>query len=208
VLATLGALLVVGSLGSLLVSAFVAAAFVMVLWLGVARASNLSATARLRGGVLVGIAVLIAVASLAIGGDAFRATASLVLAAVVAGIGVIIARAMLRESTVTLSTVAGVLCLYLLLGLMFAQLYQAALEITDDAFVYSEPLTRFDLVYFSFVTQTTVGFGDIVPGVDATRALAATEAVIGQLFLVTVVARVISMLGQERLSRSRDTKSP
>jgi voltage-gated potassium channel Kch len=109
---------------------------------------------------------------------------------------------------VTLSTVAGVICLYLLLGIMFAQLYQAGLELTDDAFIYSEALTRFDLVYFSFVTLTTVGFGDIVPGIDATRALAATEAISGQLFLVTVVARVISMLGQERMVRARAPEAP
>ena len=115
---------------------------------------------------------------------------------------------MLSEKTVTLSTVAGVLCLYLLLGLMFAQLYQAALELSDDAFNYAEPVTRFDLVYFSFVTQTTVGFGDIVPAINSTRALAAAEAVVGQLFLVTVVARVISMLGHERAARPRDTKAP
>ena len=204
----LGALLVLGSLGSLLVSAFVAAGFMMLLWIGVARAANLPPAARLRGGVLVGAVVLVAVAGLAIGGDAFRATASLLLAASVAGIGVVIARALVSEKTVTLSTVAGVLCLYLLLGLMFAQLYQAALELSDDALKYAEPLSRFDLVYFSFVTQTTVGFGDIVPGIDATRALAATEAVVGQLFLVTVVARVISLLGQERTSRARDTKAP
>jgi hypothetical protein len=195
VLLILAALLIVGSLGSLLVSAFVAAGFMMLLWLGVARAANLPPAARRRGGVLVGL-------------DAYRASASLLVAATVAGIGVVIARALLTERTVTLSTVAGVLCLYLLLGLMFAQLYQAALELTDNAFIYSEALTRFDLVYFSFVTLTTVGFGDIVPGVDATRALAATEAVTGQLFLVTVVARVISMLGQERAARSRDTGSP
>ena len=69
-------------------------------------------------------------------------------------------------------------------------------------------LERFELVYFSFITLTTVGYGDIVPGIDATRGLAATEAVTGQLFLVTIVARVIAMMGHERPSRSRDTRDP
>ena len=51
-------------------------------------------------------------------------------------------------------------------------------------------------MYFSFTTQTTVGFGDFVPGTDVGRALAAGQAVVGQMYLVTVVAVVISQLGR------------
>ena len=56
-----------------------------------------------------------------------------------------------------------------------------------------------DFLYFSFVTMTTVGYGDLTAAGDLGRMLAVTEALIGQLYLVTVVALVIGNIGQERL---------
>jgi Na+/H+-dicarboxylate symporter len=51
----------------------------------------------------------------------------------------------------------------------------------------------FDLVYFSFVTLTTMGYGDILPATRISRMLAATEAVIGQIYLAVLVARLVSL---------------
>ena len=55
-----------------------------------------------------------------------------------------------------------------------------------------------DYSYFSFVTLTTLGYGDLVPRSDIARTLAVFEAILGQVFLVTAVARIVSLIGSER----------
>ena len=52
------------------------------------------------------------------------------------------------------------------------------------------------LFYFSFVTISTLGYGDVTPASDATRVLAAMEAVVGQLFLVVLLARMVGLMGR------------
>jgi len=104
----------------------------------------------------------------------------------------------IRERGVALNAVAGVLTLYLLLGLLFGALFLLVNDIGSAPFFagHSESVRSGDFIYFSFTTQTTVGFGDFVPGTDIGRALAACQAVVGQMYLVTVVAVVISQLGK------------
>ncbi len=106
----------------------------------------------------------------------------------------------IRSRGVALNAVAGVLTLYLLLGLVFGALFLLVNEIGSAPFFsgHTENVRSGDFIYFSFTTQTTVGFGDFVPGTDVGRALAACQAVVGQMYLVTVVAVVISQLGRRR----------
>ena len=103
----------------------------------------------------------------------------------------------IRKRGVALNAVAGVLTLYLLLGLLFGALFLLVNEIGSAPFFanHTENVRSGDFIYFAFTTQTTVGFGDFVPGTDVGRALAACQAVVGQMYLVTVVAVVISQLG-------------
>ena len=78
-------------------------------------------------------------------------------------------------------------------------------SLRDDAFTSSiAHIERFHPIYFSFIALTTVGFGDITTSIDLTRALAMSEAIVGQLFLVTVVAYVVSRLGQARRVNAPD----
>jgi voltage-gated potassium channel Kch len=187
----------------------VGAVLVVALWEAVARAARLGRRSRRRGEVMVVGTLLVAIVALLVDSDPLSAATDLLIAANTLVIGVVIGRALLRERTVTISTLAGALSLYLLIGLLFAQLYQAAQQISGHAFSFAAgSVERFELVYFSFITLTTVGYGDVVPALDTTRALAATEAVTGQLFLVTIVARVIATMGHERPSRFRDTRDP
>lgn len=200
VLALLVASLIVGAVLPTRLSALAVSALGIALWLAVARATG-AGTAVRRSGV-AGFLLVAAVAggAAATDSDRVRGVADLVLAAAVAGVAVVITRTLVRERIVTLSTVAGVLSLYLLIGLFFAQIYTGIHDFAPDAFVAAAALSRFDLLYFSFIALTTVGFGDITPAMDLTKAFAATEAVLGQLFLVTVVARVVSLIGQQRAS--------
>jgi Ion channel len=96
--------------------------------------------------------------------------------------------------SVTLQTMFGVLCLYLLIGLVFSSAFAAIQELSDTDFFRSVHGDRDDFLYFSFSTLTTTGYGDLVPGTDLGRSLSVTEALIGQLYLVTLVAVIISNL--------------
>jgi len=119
-------------------------------------------------------------------------TGGMITALLVALAPVVIAWRLLQHTSVTRNTVAGALCIYLLVGLFFAVVYGLADGILG-APVFAGDLTGayVDYIYFSFVTMTTVGYGDITPVSDLVRMLAVTQALLGQLYLVTVVALLI-----------------
>jgi hypothetical protein len=108
---------------------------------------------------------------------------------------VVIGRALWRRQIVDVHTVLGAVCIYVLLGMMFAFVY-AAIDALDAAafFVQTSHATTPDFLYFSFVTQTTVGYGDLTAAADLGRALSVLEALIGQLYLVTIIAVLVSRL--------------
>lgn len=113
---------------------------------------------------------------------------------------VLVLRRVLNHPQVTLSTVSGALCAYLLVGLAYGALYRTISEVDADAFTVE---LGGDASYFSFVTLTTLGYGDISPVSDLARSAAVLEAVIGQVLLVVIVARFVSTLGQERTPTPR-----
>ncbi len=93
--------------------------------------------------------------------------------------------------------VFGAIVLYLLIGLIWAVAY-AALDLQSPASFSGHPggdSGLADWVYFSFVTLTTVGYGDIVPVARAARSLAILEALIGQLYPAVIIARLVSLQG-------------
>src|SRR3954469_20536369 len=100
----------------------------------------------------------------------------------------------LRQRRVTYETVLGALCTYVLLGLLFAFAYLALDAIRDGLFfVQPGPHVESEYIYFSFVTLTTLGFGDLSPAVGLPQALTALEALVGSVFLVTLVARLVTL---------------
>jgi hypothetical protein len=98
----------------------------------------------------------------------------------------------LRHERVTIQTLFGAVCAYFLIGLMFSSVY-GALNDLGNAPVFGEPVDRSVFSYFSFVTLTTVGYGDYTAATDIARRVAATEAVIGQVFIATTLARLVSL---------------
>ena len=100
----------------------------------------------------------------------------------------------LHHKRVTYETVLGALCAYVLLGLLFAFMYLAVAELRDDPFfVQAGPHQQSEYLYFSFVSLTTLGFGDLSPAVGLPQALTVLEALLGQVFLVTLVARLVTL---------------
>jgi hypothetical protein len=98
---------------------------------------------------------------------------------------------------VRLAAVLGVLCLYLLLGMFFAFAYGAIDRLGGHPFFAGgQAATASNCLYFSFTTLTTVGFGDFVARADLGHSLAVFEALIGQIYLVTVVSLIVSNLGR------------
>lgn len=113
----------------------------------------------------------------------------------VATVPFVIARALWRRGVVDVHTVMGAVCIYVLLGMTFAFVYAAISAIsTGQFFVQTSHPTPPDFLYFSFITQTTVGYGDFTAKGDLGRALAVLEALGGQLYLVTVIAVLVSRL--------------
>ncbi|HEU4895213.1 MAG TPA: potassium channel family protein [Acidimicrobiia bacterium] len=101
----------------------------------------------------------------------------------------------LRHRTVRLQTVMGGVAAYALLAFVMAAVYFGFDRLTASEFL-SGITNQGDYTYFSFVVMTTVGFGDITPVSDLAKRLVVIEAFVGQVFIVTFVARLVSLWGQ------------
>jgi voltage-gated potassium channel len=106
-------------------------------------------------------------------------------------------RRILRQPRVTYETVLGALCTYVLLGLLFAFVYLAVDDLAGPFFSQAGSHRQSEFLYFSFVTLTTLGFGDLSPDVGLPQALTVLEALAGQVFLVTMVARLVTLWSRQ-----------
>jgi Ion channel len=100
---------------------------------------------------------------------------------------------------VTIEALTGVLSIYLLAGMFFSFLYSAVGTIGDESFFaeVADP-GRADYLYYSYTTLTTTGFGDFTAATELGRTLSVVEALTGQIYLVTVVALIVSNLRPRR----------
>jgi hypothetical protein len=110
----------------------------------------------------------------------------------------VILRRILQHERVTSRTITGAVAVYLLLALAFAGA-ATGLELLDpDSFSSATGSEGYvTMQYFSLVTIATLGYGDVVPVTAAARSLATLEAVAGQVYLVTIVARLVGLFGRE-----------
>ncbi len=104
----------------------------------------------------------------------------------------LVLRRVMKQSTITMATLAGALSVYLLLALAFGYGFLSMEGWTSGSF-FGQAESTSSFMYFSLVTITTVGYGDLSPVSDLGRFLASAEAVLGQVLLVTVVARLVSL---------------
>jgi hypothetical protein len=105
----------------------------------------------------------------------------------------LIVRRVLARPTVTLQSIYGALSAYLIIGLMFAAFYAAQKALVPAPFfAHQQPANTQTFQYFSFTTLTTLGYGDFTAAGNDGRALAVIEALTGQVFLATLVARLVA----------------
>jgi hypothetical protein len=127
--------------------------------------------------------------------------------------GAIIRRVRLHAK-INMLTVLAAVCIYVLLGLSFAFVFECIGEIGSRPFFTAhEAGTRSDYTYFSFVTMATVGYGDLTAQGGLGRAIAVTEGLMGQIYLVTTVAALVGNLGRtrtptEEMAPERDESGP
>jgi voltage-gated potassium channel len=136
-----------------------------------------------------------------------------IMAACVAGVLTFV----FRSERPTLDGVFATVVAYLLVAMMFAQVYGIALVWNPDALHLGSPLDQLtsqardgQLLYFSIVTLATLGYGDLLPTSEITRMLAAIEAIVGQFYVAVIVAVLVGMYAtqalEERSSRRTEAR--
>ncbi len=119
---------------------------------------------------------------------------------------------LLQEEKVSEDTIVGGICIYLLVGLCFAVAYILMIDLAPGSFIAGDKVIQISgampsahatsMLYFSFVTMTTLGYGDIAPSSDFAQMCAVTQAIIGQLYLTIFLARLVALY----VSRDRRLK--
>jgi hypothetical protein len=118
---------------------------------------------------------------------------------------ILVLRRVLAQPSVTIQSIYGALSAYLIVGLMFAAIYAAIQHLGESAFFAgSQPANTQTFQYFSFTTLTTLGYGDFTAAQNGGRAIAVMEALTGQVFLATLVARLVSAYRGQGGAQDRD----
>ena len=138
-------------------------------------------------------AAVLAAVQIADGGRALTTAAGTLSGLFVAATIVVIARGVIRQGVVNQLSIVGAIGIYLLFGMLFTFAYAVvAAEGAEPFFAQGTDGTGALRLYFSFSTLCTVGYGDYTAASDLGHTLAVSEALLGQLYLVTVVALLVS----------------
>jgi hypothetical protein len=173
--------------------------FTLVLSLGVARVKP----GIMRFAVLISISVLTLSIVEAVMGNVdhgpTRVANGLLVVLAPPAIAVGVVRSLRTRQTVTLEAVFGVLSVYLLIGLFFAYVYGAIDRLGSEPFFAQQVGGSVsECVYFSFTTLATVGYGDLTARSNLGHTLSVSEALVGQIYLVTIVSLIVANLGRGR----------
>ncbi len=150
------------------------------------------------GLVLAASAVVLAVAQL-VWAEQANGVAGIVNALLAVAACVVIGVGIWDQGRINAQSVIGVVTVYFLFGLLFSFAFSAVAKLqAGPFFAQGTDGTMADRVYFSGVTIATLGYGDLTPAATTGRMLAVGEAILGQLYLVTVVAVVVGGLRRHR----------
>ncbi len=164
--------------------------------LGALRASGVTGRLfRVAAGV-GGVAALLAVLDAAAGVEVLSGPGTVVTYGLWGVAPIAVLARVIRDRQVTLNTIYGAVTAYFLFGMLMGFQYAALEEIESGSFAFAggeKDSYTGDLLYYSLVTQTTLGFGDITPVKAIPRTLSVIHAVVGQVYLVVVVARLVAL---------------
>ena len=156
---------------------------------GVARANSTISIA------LVALSAASAVALLLFGGNGFAALVGILSGLLTVATIATVALGVVDQGEANVQAVTGAVCVYVLIGILFVFLYGVLATLgSGDFFAQGTDGTRSLRLYFSFVTLATLGYGDYTAAGELGRTLAIVEALIGQLYLVTVIAVLVSRM--------------
>ena len=142
---------------------------------------------------VVGVPVFFALSLSTATGDVGTGIANVWTGLVLLAAVVLIVHRVLTFGTVTLQSIYGAISAYLVIGLMFAAFFAAIYHFSGDKFFASgEQANTQTFQYFSFTTLTTLGYGDYTAVANSGRSVAVMEALSGQIFLATLVARLVA----------------
>lgn len=117
---------------------------------------------------------------------------------------IIIIRHLINQKVITVDLIWGAVCGYFLLGFMWGDIFSLLETIQPGSFNLGQQAPDIDsLIYFSFVTLATLGYGDIVPLTKQAQSLAIIETVMGQMYLAVNIAALVAI----RISQSRSKDS-
>jgi len=119
---------------------------------------------------------------------------------------ILILSSLLREYEITLDVIYGAVAVFLLMALMWAFMFDVIATLRPGSFqITASPAhgTRVHFIYYSFVTITTVGYGDILPVSLTARAFSIVEMIVGQVYLVVLIARLVGI----NITQSMEKKS-
>jgi hypothetical protein len=142
---------------------------------------------------VVGVPVFFAISLSSATGDVGTGVANVWTGLVLLAAVVMIVHRVLTFGTVTLQSIFGAFSAYMIVGLMFASFFAAIYHFSGDHFfANNQPGNTQTFQYFSFTTLTTLGYGDFTAAANSGRAVAVLEALTGQVFLATLVARLVA----------------
>ncbi len=153
---------------------------------------------------VVSLSITLNVSSAILGDELFFGS-SYIITILVVIVPFVILKHILQHPIINLETVVGAVDAYMLIAIAFAAVYRMMDGLVESDFFAQGPQEPIHYLYFSFVTITTLGFGDLTPATDPGRVLVSLEAVLGQIFLVTVVALLVGNLGKQN---QRAPKNP
>jgi D-alanyl-lipoteichoic acid acyltransferase DltB (MBOAT superfamily) len=179
--------------------------FLLVTLQGVALLIAFDLTRR-RGWLVRGVHGVVAVAVIVAGLDLVFDLDSETTAGVVMLVGgllvalapLAIVDAVRHHPQIELRTASAAITIYILFGLFFSFVYNGLHQFDESAFSSASELSPASFQYLSFITLCTVGYGDITPASDLARTLTVLEALIGQLYLVTILGLIVGNLGRDR----------
>jgi Ion channel len=165
---------------------------------------------------VVAVAFVVAIGTTFAGGDRADGAQIILISMLVLASPVAIGWRILHHQRVSRETIAGAICIYVLIGLIFAN-FDYGIQLASGNAFFAQPGQHGlpDFAYFSYITMATVGYGDLTPAPGLPRTMAVLDALVGQVFLVVLLARLVSLyrpigwrVGLEERLRGDTAESP